>query len=259
MSEIEGGVTLNMLRTSVATVVAVLCTIFLTTSPVAASSPSTNTNEVVSGNYLQINSDQLYSWVEHSETRSFNFWKIFQRYVDQPIQTEQERTEDEQVDKKSGEEQETNESTNVEVLQPIKENPSVEVQPSSEVNAFEQEVVALTNIEREKQGLQPLQLSEPLSKVARAKSQDMVDNNYFSHQSPTYGSPFDMMKEFGINYRTAGENIAMGHRTPEQVVQGWMNSEGHRANILNGNFTHIGLGYVEANGSTYWTQMFIGK
>ena len=84
----------------------------------------------------------------------------------------------------------------------------------------------------------------------------MKDNQYFSHTSPTYGSPFDMMKRFGIAYRTAGENIAMGYQTPEAVVDGWMNSDGHRANILNASFTQIGVGYV-ADGH-YWTQMFIG-
>ena len=88
------------------------------------------------------------------------------------------------------------------------------------------------------------------------KSQDMHDKNYFSHTSPTYGSPFDMMKSFGISYRTAGENIAKGYRTPQAVVDGWMNSEGHRANILNASFKQIGVGYY-ANGY-YWTQMFIG-
>ena len=85
----------------------------------------------------------------------------------------------------------------------------------------------------------------------------MKNLGYFSHTSPTYGSPFDMMKNFGISYRSAGENIAKGYATPEAVVKGWMNSPGHRANILNKSFTHIGVGYVE-NGS-YWTQMFILK
>jgi uncharacterized protein YkwD len=66
-----------------------------------------------------------------------------------------------------------------------------------------------------------------------------------------------MMKQFGISYKAAGENIAMGQRTPEEVVTAWMNSPGHRANILNANFTHLGVGYV-ASGN-YWTQMFIGK
>ena len=85
----------------------------------------------------------------------------------------------------------------------------------------------------------------------------MQVNNYFDHNSPTYGSPFDMMRSYGIDYRTAGENIAMGQRTPQEVVNAWMNSPGHRANILNGDFTHIGVGYVEQG--NYWTQQFIGK
>ncbi|WP_077736908.1 CAP domain-containing protein [Bacillus sonorensis] len=130
-------------------------------------------------------------------------------------------------------------------------------QASSSVSAYEKEVVELTNAERKKQGLKPLTLDENLSKVARTKSQDMKDNNYFDHNSPTYGSPFDMMKKFGITYRTAGENIAKGQRTPQEVVKAWMNSEGHRKNIMNPNFTHIGVGYVKDG--NYWTQQFIGK
>ncbi|MFC4386213.1 CAP domain-containing protein [Gracilibacillus marinus] len=130
-------------------------------------------------------------------------------------------------------------------------------QVSSELNQFELEVIELTNAEREKAGLSPLELDEALSKVAREKSKDMAENNYFSHQSPTYGSPFDMMKQYGISYRTAGENIAKGQQSPEEVVQAWMNSEGHRKNILNPDFTHIGIGYV-GNGNV-WTQQFIAK
>lgn len=130
-------------------------------------------------------------------------------------------------------------------------------QTASSVSAFEKKVVELTNAERAKQGLAPLTLDTALSKVARAKSQDMKDKNYFDHTSPTYGSPFAMMKSFGISYKSAGENIAMGQTTPEQVVQAWMNSQGHRENIMNSSFTHIGVGYV-ASGN-YWTQMFIGK
>ena len=128
---------------------------------------------------------------------------------------------------------------------------------SSAVSAYEQKVVELTNQERAKNGLKPLALDTELSKVAREKSRDMQSKGYFSHTSPTYGSPFDMMKKFGISYRSAGENIAMGQRTPEEVVKAWMNSSGHRANILNSSYTHIGVGHV-ATGN-YWTQMFIGK
>ncbi len=127
---------------------------------------------------------------------------------------------------------------------------------TSGVLAFEKQVVDLVNSERAANGLAPLTLNEKLCGVARTKSQDMKNLGYFSHTSPTYGSPFDMMKSFGISYRTAGENIAMGQRTPQEVVNAWMNSAGHRANILNPSFTQIGVGYV-ADGN-YWTQMFIG-
>lgn len=128
---------------------------------------------------------------------------------------------------------------------------------NSSTAAYEAEVVRLVNVERAKQGLAPLIQDWQLSRVARYKSQDMRDLGYFSHTSPTYGSPFDMMRSFGISYRTAGENIAKGYQSPEAVVNGWMNSPGHRANILNSSYTHIGVGYV-ASGN-YWTQMFISK
>lgn len=138
--------------------------------------------------------------------------------------------------------------------------PSQPSQPSTPVaglSAQEMEVVRLVNIEREKAGLKPLKASSELSKVARAKSEDMGRNNYFSHTSPTYGSPFDMMRQFGISYRTAGENIAKGYLSAESVVRGWMNSPGHRANILNPNFGTIGVGaYKTSNNTIYWTQMF---
>lgn len=127
----------------------------------------------------------------------------------------------------------------------------------SSVLSYEKEVVRLVNEIRVKNGLKELTHDWQLSRVARIKSQDMRDGGYFSHTSPTYGSPFQMMKSFGITYRSAGENIARGQQTPQAVVNAWMNSSGHRANILNSSFTHIGVGYV-SNGK-YWTQMFIGK
>ncbi|MGZ0085467.1 CAP domain-containing protein [Caldibacillus thermoamylovorans] len=135
--------------------------------------------------------------------------------------------------------------------------PKTGTQTATGLNAYEQQVVELTNKERAKYGLPPLQVDLALSKVAREKSRDMAVNNYFSHNSPTYGSPFEMMKKFGISYTAAGENIAKGQRTPQEVVNAWMNSEGHRANILNKNFTHIGVGFEE-NGYI-WTQQFIRK
>ncbi|MBU7594312.1 CAP domain-containing protein [Metabacillus halosaccharovorans] len=145
--------------------------------------------------------------------------------------------------------------------QPAQQQPSqteeTNEQASYQLSQYEQQVVDLTNQERAKQGLPALKVDLDLSKVAREKSLDMQKNNYFSHTSPTYGSPFDMMKQFGISYKAAGENIAKGQRTPQEVVNAWMNSSGHRQNILSSNFTHIGVGYV-AEGN-YWTQQFIGK
>ena len=129
-------------------------------------------------------------------------------------------------------------------------------QIDASVLAFESEVIRLVNEQRMQNGLKPLAANWELSRVARYKSQDMVDNRYFSHTSPTYGTPFQMMRSFGLSFRTAGENIAYGQRTPQAVVNGWMNSSGHRANILNASYTQIGVGYV-ANGH-YWTQMFMG-
>lgn len=126
---------------------------------------------------------------------------------------------------------------------------------SQSVSEFEKQVVDLTNAERTKAGLKPLEMHTPLMAVAHAKSADMAKNNYFSHTSPTFGSPFDQIKSAGISYRSAGENIAQGQRTPQQVVQAWMDSPGHRQNIMNANFTHIGVGFVEEG--YYWTQQFI--
>ena len=143
-------------------------------------------------------------------------------------------------------------SNNQQVEAPVK-TPSKNV--SQSVSEFEKQVVDLTNAERAKAGLKPLEMHSPLMNVAHAKSADMAENNYFSHTSPTFGSPFDQIKSAGISYRSAGENIAQGQRTPQQVVQAWMESPGHRQNIMNANFTHIGVGFVEDG--YYWTQQFI--
>lgn len=145
---------------------------------------------------------------------------------------------------------------------PVKEAPAKETPAPtlSEANKLENEVVVLVNQERAKLGLAPLKNNVDLSNVARYKSEDMRDKNYFSHTSPTYGSPFDMMKKFGIDYMAAGENIAKGQPTSAAVMSSWMNSPGHKANILSENFTEIGVGVAkDANGTIYWTQQFIGK
>ncbi len=127
---------------------------------------------------------------------------------------------------------------------------------NSSVRTYETEVIRLANEYRVKNGLKALTENWELSRVARYKAQDMHDSGYFAHKSPVYGDPFQMIKSFGLAYRAAGENIAMGYKTPQAVVTGWINSPDHRANLLNKNFTQIGVGYC-ADGN-YWSQMFIG-
>lgn len=137
------------------------------------------------------------------------------------------------------------------------DTPSMPDMPDTgSTSSFAQQVLTLVNRERAANGLSALRLDDTLSRYAAVKSQDMHDNGYFSHTSPTYGSPFDMMKSFGITYNYAGENIAMGYSSPEAVMTAWMNSAGHRANILSANFTTLGVGYGADGG--YWTQWFIG-
>ncbi len=179
---------------------------------------------------------------------------------EQPKQVEQkpkEQTPAEQPTEKPEQQKPVQQEkpSNQQVQEKEKQEPSQT--DKSELSQFEQEVVDLTNQERAKQGLPALKVDTELSKVARAKSKDMAANGYFAHNSPTYGSPFDMMKQFGISYSTAGENIAKGQRSPQEVVNAWMNSQGHRENIMNAKFTHIGVGYVEQG--NHWTQQFIGK
>lgn len=127
-----------------------------------------------------------------------------------------------------------------------------------DVKNTENKVLTLVNAERAKAGLSPLKANWQLSRTARYKSQDMIDKGYFSHTSPTYGSPFTMIQSFGLNFSAAGENIAMGQPTPEQVMTAWMNSPGHRSNILSPAYTDLGVGLAKnSNGTCYWTQMFI--
>ena len=130
---------------------------------------------------------------------------------------------------------------------------------TSNMNSDEKEVFDLINKQRTNNGLAALKNDSEAQRVARIKAQDMVDNNYFSHTSPTYGSPFDMLKSFKISYKTAGENIA-GNSSNSSAVTAWMNSSGHKANILNSNFNYTGIGVVSSPkyGKMY-VQLFIGK
>ncbi|WP_085994332.1 CAP domain-containing protein [Oceanobacillus senegalensis] len=230
---------------------------------------------ISSGDINQYISDEKLNKLINQAMKQFQMewnWNN-QGSVEQPEEQAAPETEEKEQTEAPAEQPEK-EQTEAPVEQPEKEQPKAEApakqQPAKEqtettqkeqqpsaLSQFEKEVVELTNQERAKYGLPALEIDTELSKVARDKSKDMAENNYFSHNSPVYGSPFDMMKSYGISYKTAGENIAKGQRTPAEVVNAWMNSDGHRANILNENFTHIGVGYVE-NGNI-WTQQFIGK
>ncbi len=131
--------------------------------------------------------------------------------------------------------------------------------PSTTLTTDEQEVFSLINEQRTKNGLSALKVDSEVQRVAKIKAQDMVSSNYFSHNSPTYGSPFDMLNSFKVSYQTAGENIA-GNASNQEAVKAWMNSPGHKANILNKEYEYTGIGVVPS--ATYgkiYVQMFIKK
>ena len=129
-------------------------------------------------------------------------------------------------------------------------------EPADTVAAYEQEVFDLVNQIREENGLEPFVYNEILAETARAHSQDMIDRNFFDHTNPDGKSPFDRMRDNGLSYSMAAENIAVGYPSPEAVVEGWMNSEGHRANIL-GDCEELGVGLaLGGHYGYYWTQCF---
>lgn len=120
-------------------------------------------------------------------------------------------------------------------------------------------VLNLINEERKAQGITPLQIDDLLNSTAQTKATDMVKNNYFSHESSTYGSPFEMMQNAGITYRTAGENIA-GNPSVENAVKSWLASESHKQNLLSNAYNYIGIGIEESPAYGYViVAMFIGR
>lgn len=149
-------------------------------------------------------------------------------------------------------------------ITPVKSNTTTKPSETTNITNLtmtsdEQMILNLVNEARRKAGLSELKLDKELLRVARIKSQDMVDNNYFSHTSPIYGTPFQMIKNFGITYTSAGENIA-GHSTAKGAFDAWMNSSGHKANILGNSFSYTGIGVVSSpKYGKILTQMFIGK
>lgn len=187
--------------------------------------------------------------------RWYDITSLFQRYT-APKENTPAINEAPEVQKPDSENNTTEKEGTPETIAP--EAPVKNDAPSG-LSADEQEMVKLVNEERTKLGIAPLQVDTELAKVARVKAQDMVNNKYFSHTSPTYGSPFDMMKKFGIRYSAAGENIAKNGSVLKAHVS-LMNSDGHRKNILSTNYSHIGIGIVrDQNGYVTICQMFIRK
>ena len=146
---------------------------------------------------------------------------------------------------------------------PVERDNSENDTNESEEMSFAKEVVELTNDERTQRGLDPLEMDADLAKAAQNHSDAMASKDFFSHTGANGSSPFERIEDTGYDYSTAGENIAVGQQTPQMVVDSWMGSSGHRANILNPDFTEIGIGYEylandtgSVNYNHYWTQDF---
>lgn len=133
---------------------------------------------------------------------------------------------------------------------------AVRNQDADDLQAFAEQVVELVNQERAKSGLSALKSVPVLNVCAEKRSEELVST--FSHTRPDGTNCATILDEYGVNWRTTGENIAYGYPDPESVMTGWMNSAGHRANILSGNFDSIGVGVISRNGVLYWTQVFAG-
>lgn len=134
-----------------------------------------------------------------------------------------------------------------------------EEQINQAARAYEKENFDLLNVARTRAKLPLLSWDEGVAAVARSHSSDMAKNNYFSHTSPSTGSPFDRLKHAGILYGYAGENIAYGQLDGIEVHMGWMNSAGHRQNLLDNKFKQLGIGIVFKEGRPYYTQNFVTR
>ena len=169
-----------------------------------------------------------------------------------------------QIDNKIEQIQETSAKPIKEIEQIGKEEENLDisvnkVEYSSELTKDEQDVLNSINNKRKQQGLEPLMIDDDLQNICRIKAKDMVENGYFEHNSPTYGTPFEMLKENGISYKVAGENIA-GNIDNDKAIESWMNSENHRANIINSNYNYTGVAVVKSSKyGKIFVQMFIGR
>ena len=165
-------------------------------------------------------------------------------------------SEDESEEEQEKESEDEDKEQDEEQYEEEKQEDSSDGSEAAGVNSEEQNVFEKVNEERAEQGLESYELDEELSEVARMKSQDMVDNDYFDHESPTYGSPGEMVRSEGIRYTVIGENIAVAGNINTAHAQ-LMASSSHRSSILNRNYTHVGIGVVETErGGVMVTQLF---
>lgn len=137
-------------------------------------------------------------------------------------------------------------------------NPVPTPEPTPQINTQKQKMLDLINAERSKIGITPLSTDAKVMEVAQIKSEDMVKNSYFSHTSPTYGSPFDMLSKFGVTFHGAAENIAL-NSSVENAHAALMASEGHRKNLLNASYSYIGIGITDSPKGKVFVQMFVKK
>ncbi len=145
------------------------------------------------------------------------------------------------------------ETSQPDVNQPETSQPETE-SPDQSRQSYIQQIITLVNEERAKAGLSPVTEAKNVSQAAALRAQEI--SRSFSHTRPDGSSFSTALTQSGVSYQGSGENIASGYSTPEAVMNGWMNSQGHRANILNPSYTTIGVGYYQSGGTGYWTQLF---
>jgi uncharacterized protein YkwD len=149
----------------------------------------------------------------------------------------------------------TNVGTNSTTVNKTTNNQTTTNQTTTNANSsLASQVLVLVNKERAKAGLKALTTTTSLANAGNVRAKEIVSN--FSHTRPNGSSPFTVFNEYNVSYNTAGENIAYGQKTAEAVMNAWMNSPGHRANIMNGKFGKVGIGVYVKNGTIYWTQLF---
>lgn len=197
-----------------------------------------NSNKVVfNGKVLDLSDTPMISVIDDKETNTSNYMPV------QPVLEQM------------GYDVDWNGDTNT---VNIKNKASVVAQRNSNDDGIQ--VVTLVNKQRAQAGMAQLTYSQEVSDIAYLKAKDMADSNYFEHNSPTYGTVADMFKNNEIKYRALGENIAKGYKTPEEVVNAWMNSSAHKENILFADYTEIGIGIYEgSDGVITWVQMFLTR